>query len=114
VQSGTGADTVKNFLGALAENNRLDILPGVAEKFAVLMSAAKGEIEMTVTSATVRAVAEKLGMVERMVMADLINVYRLWITKRYKDLRLPSRSRNTSDPTRSSGLPTRWVKAIYV
>jgi F-type H+-transporting ATPase subunit O len=50
--SGPSAETVKNFLGALAENNRLGILQGVAEKFAVLMSAAKGEVEMTVTSAT--------------------------------------------------------------
>ena len=51
-----GADkdaTVKNFLQALADNNRLGILQGVCEKFAQLMGAARGEVEMTVTSATV-------------------------------------------------------------
>lgn len=46
-------DTVKNFLKTLAENNRLGILEGVCDKFTVLMSAAKGEMEMVVTSATV-------------------------------------------------------------
>jgi F-type H+-transporting ATPase subunit O len=49
--SGTGADTIKNFLSTLAENNRLGLLQGVADKFAVLVSAAKGEVEMVVTSA---------------------------------------------------------------
>ncbi len=48
----TGA-TVKNFMAMLAENNRLSILPGVCTKFGELMSAAHGEIEMVVTSATV-------------------------------------------------------------
>ena len=46
-------DTVKNFLQTLAENNRLGILPGVCEKFAVLMGAARGEIDLVVTSASV-------------------------------------------------------------
>lgn len=46
--------TVKNFLQALAENNRLSLLGGVCTKFSELMSAARGEVEMTVTSATVR------------------------------------------------------------
>ena len=52
-----GADksgTVKNFLSALGENNRLGLLEGVCEKFGTLMSAAKGEVEMVVTSAAVR------------------------------------------------------------
>ncbi|KAI9681405.1 MAG: ATP synthase F0 subcomplex subunit OSCP atp5 [Caeruleum heppii] len=44
-------DTVKNFLNTLAENNRLGILQGVCEKFEALMGAARGEIELTVTSA---------------------------------------------------------------
>lgn len=51
-----GADktgTVKNFLSALAENNRLGLLEGVCEKFGTLMSAAKGEVELVVTSASV-------------------------------------------------------------
>jgi len=49
-----GADktgTVKNFLQALGENNRLGLLEGVCEKFGTLMSAARGELELVVTSA---------------------------------------------------------------
>ncbi|KAI3394823.1 hypothetical protein diail_2225 [Diaporthe ilicicola] len=49
--AGTNA-TVKNFLQTLAENNRLSLLGGVCTKFSELMSAARGEVEMTVTSAT--------------------------------------------------------------
>lgn len=49
--AGTNA-TVKNFLQTLAENNRLSLLGGVCTKFGELMSAARGEVEMTVTSAT--------------------------------------------------------------
>jgi len=45
------ANTVKNFLETLAENNRLGILPGVVDKFETLIGASKGEVEMTVTSA---------------------------------------------------------------
>ena len=45
-------DTIKNFLSTLAENNRLSALEGVCEKFGTLMSAARGEVEMTITSAT--------------------------------------------------------------
>ncbi|EOO04270.1 putative atp synthase subunit 5 protein [Phaeoacremonium minimum UCRPA7] len=50
--AGVQGETVKNFLQTLAENNRLSILPGVCEKFGELISAAHGEVEMTVTSAT--------------------------------------------------------------
>lgn len=49
-----GADkdnVVKNFLSTLAENNRLGALEQVAENFGKLMSAHRGEVEMTVTSA---------------------------------------------------------------
>jgi len=46
------ADTVKNFLNTLAENNRLGLLQGVCHKFGELMGAAKGEVELTVTSAS--------------------------------------------------------------
>ena len=52
-----GADkdnTVKNFLTTLADYNRLGLLKGVCEKFGELMGAARGEIELTVTSASVR------------------------------------------------------------
>lgn len=49
--SGATGETVKNLLATLAENNRLGLLPGVVSKFAELMSAARGEIEMVVTSA---------------------------------------------------------------
>lgn len=51
-QAGASKDaTVKNFLDTLAENNRLSILGGVCQKFGQIMSAARGEVEMTVTSA---------------------------------------------------------------
>ena len=51
-----GADksgTVKNFLSTLAENNRLGLLEGACEKFAELISAGRGEMELTITSAAV-------------------------------------------------------------
>ncbi|PSR90523.1 ATP synthase delta subunit-domain-containing protein [Coniella lustricola] len=50
--AGGNSETVKNLLQALAENNRLSLLGGVCTKFSELMSAARGEVEMTVTSAT--------------------------------------------------------------
>ena len=43
--------TVKNFLHTLADNNRLNVLDGVCEKFGTLMSAYRGEVELRVTSA---------------------------------------------------------------
>lgn len=46
-------DTIKNFFSTLAENNRLSVLGSVCEKFAVLMSAHKGEVELNITSAAV-------------------------------------------------------------
>lgn len=45
-------NTIQNFLETLAANNRLNVLEGVCEKFAVLMSAARGEVELIITSAT--------------------------------------------------------------
>ncbi|OAX84284.1 ATP synthase F1, delta subunit [Emergomyces africanus] len=52
VAGGPGKDDIfKNFLSTLAENNRLGVLQGVCEKFAVLMSAHHGEIELKITSA---------------------------------------------------------------
>ena len=55
LQKSTGVtdktNTLSNFLDTLAENNRLSVLEGVAEKFGVLMSAARGEVELTITSA---------------------------------------------------------------
>ncbi|KKF97346.1 ATP synthase subunit 5, mitochondrial [Ceratocystis fimbriata CBS 114723] len=49
--AGTSDVTTKNFLDALAENNRLNLLEGALSKFSILMAAARGEVEMTVTSA---------------------------------------------------------------
>lgn len=46
-------DTVKNFLNMLAENNRLGLLKGICEKFGELMGAARGEVELIITSASV-------------------------------------------------------------
>ncbi|KAL9083085.1 MAG: hypothetical protein Q9165_008664 [Trypethelium subeluteriae] len=45
------SDTVKNLLNTLADNNRLSILEGVCEKFGTLISAYRGEVECTITSA---------------------------------------------------------------
>ncbi|KAL1894304.1 ATP synthase F0 subcomplex subunit OSCP atp5 [Ceratocystis pirilliformis] len=49
--AGTSDVTTKNFLDALAENNRLNLLEGALSKFSILMAAARGEVEMTITSA---------------------------------------------------------------
>ncbi|KAH7186128.1 ATP synthase delta subunit-domain-containing protein [Fusarium flagelliforme] len=49
--TGANVATVKNLLQTLAENNRLGHLQGVCEKFGELMSAKRGEVEMTITSA---------------------------------------------------------------
>ncbi|KAK1761478.1 Mob1/phocein [Echria macrotheca] len=49
--AGASGETVKNFMATLAENNRLALLPGVVSKFAELMSASRGEVEVVVTSA---------------------------------------------------------------
>ena len=53
--TGASGETIKNFLATLAENNRLGLLPGVCGKFNELMSAARGEVELVITSAQVRA-----------------------------------------------------------
>lgn len=53
-QAGASGPTLKNFLDTLAENNRLGLLDGVIQKFGQIVSAARGEVEMTVTSAQVR------------------------------------------------------------
>ncbi|KAF5014128.1 hypothetical protein F66182_15005, partial [Fusarium sp. NRRL 66182] len=45
VAGGEKNEVLKNFLGTLAENNRLGLLEGVIEKFETLISAHKGEIE---------------------------------------------------------------------
>ena len=50
---------VKNLLLTMADHNRLGLLEGVCTKFAELMSAGRGELEMVVTSAQVSACAGK-------------------------------------------------------
>nr|XP_002127217.1 ATP synthase subunit O, mitochondrial [Ciona intestinalis] len=45
------SNTSVNFFGVLAENNRLDLISDVTDIFARLMSAEKGEIPATVTTA---------------------------------------------------------------
>lgn len=50
------SNTIKNFLAALAENNRLALLEGICDKFGVLMSATRGEMELTITTASVRSI----------------------------------------------------------
>ena len=57
LQKQAGADrdgVLRNFLATLADNNRLGVLEGVCDKFEVLMSAFRGEVELVVTSAAVR------------------------------------------------------------
>lgn len=54
-QAGVQGATIKNFLDALAENNRLGLLGDVCDKFSTIISAARGEVEMKVTSAQVWA-----------------------------------------------------------
>ncbi|KAK3320815.1 ATP synthase delta subunit-domain-containing protein [Cercophora scortea] len=49
--AGITGETAKNFLSTLAANNRLGLVPGVVTKFAELMSASRGEVELVVTSA---------------------------------------------------------------
>jgi F-type H+-transporting ATPase subunit O len=55
IQKSTGvqdkSNTVQNFLATLAENNRLSVLEGVTTKFAELISASRGEVELIITSA---------------------------------------------------------------
>ena len=65
-------DTVKNFLKTLADNNRLSILDGVCEKFATLMGAARGEVDLTVTSASVgvRPFVQSFGILTRYVTLE--------------------------------------------
>lgn len=56
LQKLVGADkdgVLKNFLGVLAENNRLGQLDGICENFATLMGAHRGEMELNITSAQV-------------------------------------------------------------
>ncbi|CAH0001604.1 unnamed protein product [Clonostachys byssicola] len=50
-QAGASDPTVKNFLETLAENNRLGLLGGVCQKFSELVAAARGEVELKITSA---------------------------------------------------------------
>lgn len=64
-------DTVKNFLKTLAENNRLGILQGVCEKFTVLMGAARGEVDLIVTSASVSSVTT-----DRLYYIPLLTIFR--------------------------------------
>ncbi|EFW98956.1 ATP synthase oligomycin sensitivity conferral [Grosmannia clavigera kw1407] len=47
-----GQPTVTHFLQTLAENNRLGLLDDVVAKFADLIRAAQGQVELIVTSAT--------------------------------------------------------------
>lgn len=66
-------DVVKNFLMALAENNRLRLLEPVCEKFAQLMSAYRGEVELVVTSAAVRLKNPVRRQVERSQILTMVS-----------------------------------------
>ncbi|KAI9802490.1 MAG: ATP synthase F0 subcomplex subunit OSCP atp5 [Sarcosagium campestre] len=45
-------ETIRNFLKTLADNNRLNVLQGVCEKFEQLIGVYRGEVECVVTSAS--------------------------------------------------------------
>jgi F-type H+-transporting ATPase subunit O len=46
-----GDKSISNLLSVMADNNRLGMLPQVAEAYEQLISAGKGEVEVTITSA---------------------------------------------------------------
>ena len=48
------SDLTVNFFGALAENNRLDSTSDVIDAFSTIMTAHRGEVQCTITSAAVR------------------------------------------------------------
>ena len=72
-------ETIKGFMRTLADNNRLGILQGVCEKFAVLMGAAKGELEMVVQSASVSRTLELYGGV-KIIMRGMSIAYSTILT----------------------------------
>lgn len=84
-------DTVKNFLKTLADNNRLGILQGVCEKFSTLMGAARGEIDLIITSASVSHLLNDCDSLE--LMGVFIN--RGLIRRHSKGWRLPSPNQST-------------------
>lgn len=58
----SGSDkTIKNLLEVLAENNRLNLLNGIIEKYGVLMGAHRGEVETIISSAVVSRVLREIG-----------------------------------------------------
>lgn len=62
VLKASGQDkTVKNLLEVLAENNRLNLLNGIIEKYGVLMGAHRGEVKAIISSAAVSWVLRGLG-----------------------------------------------------
>ncbi len=84
-------DTVKNFLTTLADYNRLALLKGVCEKFGELMSAARGEVELTVISASVSRLEAEYFVT---IVHDADRICSNWTARHFPDLsqRLPSHS----------------------
>lgn len=105
------ADTVKNFLNTLAENNRLGLLKGICEKFGELMGAARGEVELTVISASVGSSLSKLQFQSYANHADLRWICSNLTVRRYLDWKQRWRSLNTLAKGRSSKSPTRYFLA---
>lgn len=112
--AGASGETVKNFLATLAENNRLGLLPGVCGKFGELMSAARGEVEMVVTSAQVRRQSRSGGRIGPGIWeernANERGANRLWTTRPSPASRPPSPSRATSVLARSSRSRTLYAQ----
>jgi F-type H+-transporting ATPase subunit delta len=67
VADGLGVDTLtKNFLGVLAGNRRLALLPAIIRDFAALNAARKGEVTATVTSAHKLSAAQQKALATKL------------------------------------------------
>lgn len=107
-QAGGGGETVKNLLRTLAENNRLSLLGGVVNKFAELIAASRGEVEMTVTSAQVCVDQRQTTGIWDLRPVPVLQVlrtndwwYSLWTIGLWPDSKLPCKSHPTSARARS-------------
>ena len=97
-------DTVKNFLDTLAFYNRLGLLKGICEKFGALMSASKGEVELTITSASVSRTS--MAGVSWSFYADVSPSN--WMEELSPGLSLPFPNLNMLARERSSRSPIRY------
>lgn len=97
-------DTIKNFFTTLAENNRLGVLSSVCDKFAILMSAHKGEVELNITSAAVSSPMEETPI------GQMLTNYSPSTRRSFARSRPPSQSQSTSGREAGSRLCQRWIR----